>query len=187
MASSNHTTFTGYATASRWLHWITALIVLATVPAGVVMTGENLSRAVQNSLFIFHKNVGVVILLLVILRLVVRAFSTVAPLPDHIPAWQKRAAGVSHAALYALLLVMAISGYVRVRAGGFPIEALDAIGVPPLVPRSDTVAETAKAIHSYARFVLVAFIALHVGAALQHGLVKRDGVFGRIWPPNAPR
>lgn len=187
MASGKKTTHLGYSTASRWLHWATALVVLATVAAGVVMTGQDLPRPLQNALFIFHKNIGVVILLLVILRLVVRSFSTVSPLPATIPLWQKRAAAASHAALYALLIIMAVSGYVRVRAGGFPIEALDAIGVPPLVPRSDTVADTAKAIHSNARFALVALIALHVGAALQHGLVKRDGVFSRIWPLNAPR
>lgn len=187
MATGNKITRLGYSTTSRWLHWVTALVVLTTVVAGLVMTGEDLSRSLQNALFIFHKNIGVVILLLVILRLLVRSFSTVSPLPAIVPRWQKRAAAASHAALYVLLIIMAVSGYVRVRAGGFPIEALDAMGVPPLIPRSDTVADTAKAIHSNARFALIALIALHVGAALQHGLVKRDGVFSRIWPLNAPR
>lgn len=177
----------GYPTLSRWLHWLTAIVVIATIPVGVIMTTEGLPRNVQNALFIFHKNVGVVILLLVAARLVTRAVTTTAPLPASMPAWQVRAAAVSHAALYVLLLVMAISGYVRVAAGGFPIEALDAIGFPRLVPRSDPLAETAQWIHSTARFVLVAFILLHVGAALNHGVVKRDGVFGRMWPPSRPR
>ena len=187
MTAPIHFTRRGYPTASRWLHWVTALVVLATIPAGAIMTSEGLSRGLQNTLFIFHKNVGVVILLLVAMRLAVRMFSSPGPLPDHIPTWQKRAAAVSHGALYFLLLVMAISGYVRVRAGGFPIEALDAIGMPSFVPRSENLADTAKAIHSNARFVLLAFIGLHVAAALQHGLIKRDGVFGRIWPLKAPK
>lgn len=151
------------------------------------MTGEELSRPVQNTLFIFHKNVGVVILLLVLLRLIVRAVTTPEPLPSTLPDWQRRAAMVSHAALYVLLVAMAVSGYIRVVAGGFPIESLDALGVPPLVPRSDPLAETAQSIHSATRFVLIAFILLHISAALQHLLWKRDGIFGRMWPPNAPR
>jgi len=177
----------GYPTVSRWLHWITAIVVLATIPVGVFMTTEGLSRGLQNALFIFHKNVGVFILLLVVARLLVRAGTTTAPLPASLPGWQKRAAAVSHVALYLLLLVMAVSGYIRVAAGGFPIETLDALGVPRLVPRSDTLAETAQWVHSNARFVLVAFILLHIGAALQHGLIKRDGVFSRIWPLMAPK
>ena len=31
--------------------------------------------------------------------------------------------------------------------------------------------------------VLVILIAMHVGAAAYHGLVRRDGVFSRMWPP----
>ncbi|MGB0499493.1 MAG: cytochrome b [Rubricella sp.] len=174
----------GYATSTRWLHWITALVVIATLPVGAIMTTEGLPREVQNGLYIFHKNVGVVILLLVGARLVVRATTVSEPLPATVPAWQRTAAAAGHAALYILLIVMAVSGYVRVAAGGFPIESLDALGVPPLVPRSDGLAETAQWIHSSARFILVAFILLHVGAALQHGLIKRDGVFSRIWPLN---
>ncbi|MEM1100602.1 MAG: cytochrome b [Pseudomonadota bacterium] len=177
----------GYPTASRWLHWLTALVVLATIPVGVIMTTEGLPRTVQNTLFIFHKNVGVIILLLVAARLLIRSATRTEPLPAETAAWQKTAASVSHAALYVLLLVMTISGYVRVAAGGFPIESLDALGIPKLVPRSDPLADTAQWIHSSARFILAAFIFLHIGAALQHGLIKRDGVFTRMWPLNAPR
>jgi len=177
----------GYPTLLRWLHWLTAIVVLATIPVGVFMTTEGLSRPLQNTLFIFHKNVGVVILLLVAARLLVRVRARPGPLPESVPSWQRTASALSHTALYLLLIVMAVSGYVRVVAGGFPIEALNAIGFPPLVPRSDTLADTAQWIHSTARFILVAFILLHIGAALQHGLIKRDGVFSRMWPPVAPK
>ena len=185
MTAYSPTAAGGYTTASRWLHWITALLVLATIPAGVVMVTEGISRPLQNSLFIFHKNVGVIILLLVIARLAMRLVTSPGPLPDSVPPWQRRAAAVSHGALYLLLIVMAVSGYVRVVAGGFPLEMLDAIGAPRLAPRSDALAETAKGIHAATRLLLAAFIILHVSAAAFHGLVKRDGVFGRMWPPNA--
>jgi len=177
----------GYPTISRWLHWLTAIVVLATIPVGVIMTTEGLSRPFQNSLYIFHKNVGVLILLLVAARLLIRLVAKPEPLPESLPQWQRTASAVSHAALYLLLIVMAVSGYVRVVAGGFPIESLNAIGFPFLVPRSDPLADTAQWIHSTARFILVAFILLHISAALQHGLIKRDGVFSRMWPPVAPR
>ena len=173
----------GYRTPSRLLHWITALLVLATIPAGLTMVQEGLARPVQDTLFIFHKNVGVLILLLVLTRLTVRSVYPPPPLPATVPEWQRRAAGVSHTLLYALLIVMPVSGYIRVRAGGFPVEGLDALGLPPLVPRSKWLEETAMGIHWTARLILIAVILVHISAALQHALFRRDGVFQRMWPP----
>jgi cytochrome b561 len=124
----------------------------------------------------------------VLLRLAYRARHPAPPLPPDVPGWQRAAARATHAGLYALLLVMPLAGYVRVRAGGFPIEALDALGLPTLVPRSDALAGVAKATHLYASYALVALVALHVAAALQHALWRRDGVVSRMWPPwGAPR
>lgn len=172
-----------YPALTRSLHWLVALMVLATIPIGAQMVQPGLDRATQDTLYILHKNGGVLILLLVVLRLIWRARHPAPPMPASMPAWQVQIAHLAHWGLYGLLIVMAVSGYVRVKAGGFPIEALDALGMPSLVPRSDALAETAKAIHFWARFALIALILAHFGAALQHLLIKRDGVFGRIWPP----
>ncbi|HSF64714.1 MAG TPA: cytochrome b/b6 domain-containing protein [Paracoccaceae bacterium] len=171
-----------YRPLARALHWATAVLVLATIPAGIVMLQQGLDRPLQNLLFMFHKNIGVVILLLVLIRLAYRAANPPPPLPRSVPDWQRRIAGLTHVLLYAALIVMAVSGYVRVVSGGFPLEWWDALGVPRLAPRSDAVAGVAKTIHWAAHYVVIALVVLHVGAALFHGVVKRDGVFARMWP-----
>lgn len=172
-----------YRTPARLLHWVVALIVLLMIPAGFLMVQPDLDRGTQNALFVFHKNVGVLVLLLVLLRLAYRMVYPPPPLPTAVPGWQARIAGISHFSLYVLLFVMPLAGYIRVKAGGFPIEALDAMGVPSLVPRSDALAESAKAVHFYGAFAITGFVALHIGAAAYHGVLRRDGVFSRIWPP----
>lgn len=171
-----------YSSTTRALHWITAIMVIATIPIGVMMLQDGLARGTRDLLFILHKNGGVILLLLVVLRILWRLATPAPNLPPSIPDWQQRAAKGVQWALYALLLVMAISGYVRVRAGGFPIEMLDAFGLPPLVPRSDALANAAKNIHATARFPLAALIILHIAAGLRHA-AARDGVFSHIWPP----
>lgn len=171
-----------YVPTARALHWLSALFVLSTIPAGLVMIEEGLPRALQNGLFIFHKNLGVVILLLVVARLVVRAMNPPPPLPDFVPAGQAKLAHAVHMLLYLLLIVMAVSGYVRVVSGGFPLELWDAIGVPRLAPRSDAIAGIASQVHGYTRFGLVALILVHIGAAIYHGIVRRDGIVRRMWP-----
>lgn len=172
----------GYRIPARTLHWGMAIAIIAMLPIGGIMVGEGLDRSLQNFLFILHKNLGVVILLLMVVRLAYRAFNPPAPLPVHMPGWQKQAAGATHILLYVMVFFMAITGYVRVTMGGFPIEGLGAIGLHPLLPRNEAIAEIAKTMHFYGRFVLIAVLALHIGAALHHALILRDGVFGRIWP-----
>ena len=172
-----------YRTSARLLHWLMALLILLTIPAGLIMVQSDIGRTVQNALFIYHKNVGVLLLVLVLIRLRVRWRNPPPPRYAGLPAWQERVAVATHRLLYVLLVFLPVAGYVRVRAGGFPIEGLDALGVPALVPLSDTLAERAKTLHRWAGLVLIPLVLLHVGAALYHGVVRRDGILARMWPP----
>jgi len=176
-----------YRRPARVAHWTVAVLVIAMIAADILMIRPDLNPSVQNGLFLFHKNVGLGLLILVILRISYRWRHPPAALPDDLPGWQRLAAGLSHASLYGLLLAMPVAGYIRVKAGGFPIETLDALGAPSLVPRSDALAETAKTIHYFAGIALGAVIAVHIAAAAYHGIARRDGVFSRMWPPFAGR
>jgi cytochrome b561 len=176
-----------YKRPAVWLHWLTALLVFLTIPAAVIMLQPGIERGLQDPLFVFHKNVGVVIFVLVALRLIYRLLNPPPPLPESVPTLQRLAAETTHWLLYVLLLVMTISGYVRVTAGGFPLEGLDALGVPRFLPRSDELANTAKAVHSVVRIPLVLLIFVHIGAALYHGIIRRDGVLARMIPAMSKR
>ncbi|WJS86635.1 cytochrome b [Paracoccus sp. TOH] len=173
----------GYRTPARLFHWIVALAVLLMIPAGLIMTREGLDRGLQDTLFIFHKNTGTLLIPLILARIVYRRLHPPPPLPDSVPGWQRRAAAVSHLTLYVLLVVMPLSGFVRVRAGGFPIELLDAMGAGRWLPKSEALAGAAQGLHFLAALLLIAVLAVHVSAALQHALLRRDGVWQRIWPP----
>lgn len=174
------TSIVRYRPLAKAFHWLTALLVLLTIPAALIMLTPGIERSLQDPLFTFHKSIGVVLLVLVALRLAYRLVNPPPSLPDSVPVWQRHVASVTHWLLYGLLLAMAISGYVRVTAGGFPLEVFDPLGLPRPVPRSEAVAETAKSIHAALRYPLIALIILHIGAALHHALIKRDGVFQRM-------
>lgn len=179
-------TVRSYGTTARVLHWLVAVIVLLMIPAGLIMVQDGLPRPLQDALFLFHKNIGVMLFLIVLVRVWWRIAHPAPALPDDIPHWQRRAAGLSHLALYAFLILMPLSGYIRVRAGGFPIEALDAAGIPTLVPESKALATAASQLHEIAGFALIAMLATHLGAALYHALIRRDGVWSRMWPLRRP-
>lgn len=177
-----HTSQPRYKAPQRLLHWLTVLLVLTTIPAGLVMVQEGLPRALQNALFFYHKNVGPVILLVVVVRIALRVFLPHLPHPASLPRLQALAAETVHGLLYLALIAMALSGIVRVKAGGFPIELWDPL-FDGLISRNETLADTAKAFHGKAWIALVLLISAHVGAAALHGLVKKDGLFSRMWPP----
>lgn len=176
----------GYGTVSRLFHWATVAIVIVMIPVGLTMT-QDIPRPTQDKLFILHKGLGATFLVLILARIGWRLTHRPTPLPASVGPAQRRAAAVVHFLLYALLLVMAVSGYVRVTTGGFPIELLDELGVPPLFGKHEGVAGVAKAIHATAKSLLIVLIVLHVAAAIYHGVVRRDGIVGRMWPPVARR
>ena len=171
-----------YSRAARILHWLTVVLVLTTIPAGLIMVEEGLSRPVQDTLYLYHKNIGPVILLLVVLRLVVRVVSPPPPHPESLPRVQALVASVVHWLLYATLIALVVSGMVRVQAGGFPMEIWDPL-IGGLLDRNKDLAEAASEFHEIAKSVLIVLILMHAGAAAMHGLVKRDGIFSRMWPP----
>lgn len=172
-----------YRVSARLIHWVMAILVIGMIPVGFFMVREGLDRSLQNFLFISHKNIGVLLLILIFVRLIYRWRRPPVLDPVPLPKLQHYAAHLTHFALYALLLIMPLAGYVRVRAGGFPIETLDALGIPSFVPRSEGLAEFAKAVHFYGAYAITALVVMHIGAAIYHGAVRRDGVFTRMWPP----
>ncbi|MGV3650308.1 MAG: cytochrome b [Devosia sp.] len=171
-----------YSGPAQAMHWLTVLVVFSTIPAGIIMLRPGIARPLQDALFTYHKNIGLVILALILARLIYRLVRPAPPLPASVPPLQRGIAHATHWLLYGLIIVMAVSGYIRVVAGGFPLEVWDALGVPRIVSPDPALAERAKAIHAFVRIPLVLLIAIHVGAALYHALIKRDGVFSRMLP-----
>ncbi|MBN2740947.1 MAG: cytochrome b [Rhodobacteraceae bacterium] len=182
MPSKDITAPPSYRPTARVLHWLIAGLVLAIIPAGQIMTIKGLPRELQDGLFLLHKNGGVVIGLLMVLRLGYRLIHPPPPLPPSVAPLQAKIAGLTHILLYVLIFVMVASGYLRVMAGGYPIEGLDALGVPHLVSRHEGVEKAAQATHAITRIALVALIAAHIGAAVFHAFWLRDGVMARMWP-----
>lgn len=177
----------GYRTTARLFHWgVAAAVLLLMIPAGLIMTREGLPRPLQNSLFILHKNLGVLLFLVIVARLTYRWLHPPPPLPDTMPEWQKRIATLSHVLLSVLLVIMPLSGFTRVRAGGYPIEMLDALGFGPWIAKSKGLETIAQSLHYLGAMLLIALLAVHIGAALYHALILRDSIWGRMWPPRAP-
>jgi cytochrome b561 len=157
----------GYSTLQITLHWLIAALVAFQLIFGDGMTNvrdaaeegatpSNVDFAVS----IGHYWFGIAILVLVLVRLGVRLTQGVPPRPVATPTWMDWAAKLVHWAFYAMLFAMPVLGLLTVYV-------------------SDSFGD----IHKLGKPVFIVLIAVHVGAALFHQFVKRDGTLRRILVP----
>ena len=174
-----------YGTVARLFHWLVVLFVLIQIPAGIAMIvpAPLLEQQTIDVLYIIHKGLGAVLLVVILLRVLWRLTHRAPQMPAHWPSLERRIASTTHTFIYVLLVVVPVSGYVRVIADGYPIELLNWLGVPPLLPKMPAVAPLASLVHRFAVFVLVGLVAVHIAEVLRHQLVERDGEMARMWPP----
>jgi cytochrome b561 len=169
----------GYTLTARVLHWVVAVLVLLMVPLGIVIANEWGGPA-QQFLYNLHKSIGATLIPLVIIRLLYRLGHPAPPLPDDIPAIQQLAAHASHWALYALLLVQPIVGYIMTSAYPAPVPFFGLFNLPPIWPEDRALSEQLSVVHLYVGLAIGAIAAVHISAALFHHFVRKDRVLMRM-------
>ncbi len=163
----------------RVLHWLMAACILSMLFIGVGMVSTVSQRYL--TLVSIHKPLGIAILVLVLVRIVVRLRFGAPPLPADLPEPMKLAASLSHYAFYALMVAMPLIGWGMLSAAAFPVQVLG-FTLPPILPQSDALHSLLWTAHRTLAFAFFALIMLHLGAALFHALVRRDGVFEAMAP-----
>jgi len=173
----------GFGTGARLFHWLVVLLVLIQIPAGIAMIAPALEQESIDRLFVLHKGLGVVLLVVVVARVLWRLTHPAPAMSETFPELERHMATTAHWVIYMVLIVVAGSGYVHVVGDGFPIEMMDALGLPTLLPLMPGVASWASLVHRFSTFLLIALVSVHVAEVLRHHLVLRDETLGRMWPP----
>lgn len=174
-----------FSPLQRLLHWLMALMIIAMLFIGIGMVSTVSPR--YWTLVSIHKPLGVAILLLVLVRLAVRALRGAPPLPADLPPVQQIAAKASHIVLYSLMVLMPLIGWSMLSAGGYPIVLYGPFHLPPIMPHSDGLYAVLRSAHTVLALLLFATILLHLAAALFHALIRQDGVFNTMaWRPRRP-
>ncbi|WP_062343810.1 cytochrome b [Novosphingobium sp. CCH12-A3] len=196
----------GWTRPARWLHWGTALAILVEVPAGFAMAWTYLEGSRGGPLAWLHlrasqvhHTLGMILLLAVILRLFWRWRHRAPELPAGTSAGGRFAARSVQALLYALLLLVPLTGWAALSAlgagAGYPAPQMwffthDGFGPGGLIPHIVTprpwnapgligYSLFAKS-HVYMVWAGGALLLLHIGGALKHHFIDKDGVLLRM-------
>jgi cytochrome b561 len=164
----------------RVLHWVMAVAILAMLFIGVGMVATISAKYV--TLVSIHKPLGLAILVLAVVRILVRLRVGTPGLPPDLPAPMKLAAGLSHYALYGLMIAMPLIGWGMLSAAAYPVQLFDGVSLPQILPQNDGLHTLLWNLHRSLAFAFFALILLHIAAGLFHAFVRRDGVFEAMAP-----
>jgi cytochrome b561 len=170
-----------YPATSKLLHWLVAACVLTTAPVAIAMTrvGEG---PTQDALYNFHKSLGVLILILMVLRLINRLAAGALAAEVEIEPWQKTVSSIVHTSLYVLLLAMPVVGYIANSAYGAATPFFGLFEVPAIVGKNEELATQLFTLHRWVGWLVVILALTHVSAALYHHFIRGDAVLKRMLP-----
>lgn len=171
----------GYSGLAKTLHWSVALAVLAIVPIGIAMPLVGKGE-LQNALYFVHKSLGVLIFALMLWRIAYRLVAGAPAAEPGLERWQRAVSSAVHGLLYLLLLAMPVLGYLALSAFGATTPVFGLFEIAPLIAKDEALAERLFALHRWTGFAVAGLAAAHIGGALQHHVIHKDGVLRRMLP-----
>ncbi len=168
--------FTG---SMRFLHWLTAAMVLTMLGIGVAMVA---SLGDYHSLVSIHRPLGIMILIMVVIRFVNRLFSTLPPFPATMSPQERFVASASEMLMYTLLFVQPLVGWGMLSAARYPIVMFGSLHLFPILPHSVMLYAMLRRTHTFLAYLLFLTFIAHFGAVLFHTLIVRDRLFSRMAP-----
>ena len=180
-----------YNRVAMTLHWVVASLIVIGVAAG--LAAANADDANVRRLVDFHKSIGLTALGLVLMRILWRLSHKPPPLPRGYPRFEKIGAHAAHFALYAVMLLLPLSGYIHDSAwrgaAGHPIVLFGLLPFPRIgfietlgLQTRDAVHGIFSAIHVYLGYILYALVALHIGGAIKHQVFDGEKEMQRMLP-----
>lgn len=150
-------TLTRYGLVTMIFHWVIAIIVIGQLSLGLYMA--DLPSSMQKVRFFgWHKEFGVLILMLIILRLIWRLFNITPLLSEKLPHWQAITARSVHWIFYVFLVILPLSGWMMTSAAGLSVSFFGLFVLPDLVRPNPQLRDWLIQIHSVLGFTLIGFV-----------------------------
>jgi cytochrome b561 len=171
-----------YGAIAKLFHWVTLGLMLVALPLGFVI--QHVKDASKMGFYALHESAGLTILFVALARLAWRRLSPPPSLHNDMPKLMRTTSTAVHHALYALLILQPLLGFLATNAWGFPMRGATAylgfIELPKFMEAWEGLAKILSLLHSIGGWLLVVLIALHIAGALFHHAIRRDGTLMRM-------
>ena len=169
-----------WGAVARALHWGMAALILGQLALGWL--ASDMARSPEKIQWMTgHKSLGITILLLAVFRIAWRLLHGRPIETPGLPRWTRWASSASHAALYAVMLFLPLSGWLVASASRLPWKLWWWLDWPRLTGPDPALKERAEALHEAGAWLLAGLLVVHVAAALWHHFARRDRVLERMW------
>jgi cytochrome b561 len=170
-----------YDAVSIAIHWST--LVLLVILFGAIWAREQASDGdTAAALLTLHRSAGTLLWIVTLARLLWKATAARVPtLPRQMPRLQRWAGRANENALYLLLTLQPVTGFVQSIARGKGFSLLG-VSIPAALARDKALTQIFHDIHETTATTLLVLVGLHACAALSHGLLLRDGVLSTMLP-----
>lgn len=172
---------TDYAPWSKVLHWLTALIILFIIPAGIVMTNIGPGQ-LQNNLYNLHRSFGVLVFAIALARVLIRIGRGAPPPAAGLTTFERYASLIVHYAMYALLIAMPIVGWLMTSAYRVDVSVFGLFTLPHAVAQDEATYKTLQRLHFIGGITLTVLVLVHIAATIKHTFVSKDTVLWRMLP-----
>jgi cytochrome b561 len=173
---------TAYDPITRALHWLNAMLAAMAIALAYGISGTPRHSEAREWLLMLHGSTGIAILATMLFWAGWRLRHRAPPLSPVLTRIEILLAHATQATLFLLFIAMPVSGYTILAASGHTVSFFGFVAIPPLAPQSGRLAQAAVALHLTGEFIIYGLLALHIGAALMHGVIRRDGIFERMLP-----
>jgi cytochrome b561 len=164
------------------LHWLVVALAAGVVALGWAMLAAPANTPTAETVLLWHRSVGLVILTAMLFRLFWRWRHRPPPLPQSVPPLAAALARATHRSLYAILIAMPLAGYVNAAAAGHAVSLFGLVSLPPVPPENLRLSQAAIAVHLAGQYLFYFCVSLHIAGAIYHAIVRGDGVFERMLP-----
>ena len=156
------------------LHWVMALFVLALIASGLYMVDLDYYSEWYNLAPWWHKSIGIVVFILLLLRLIWR-LNNIVPKPlTTYSAWELKLAHGVYFLFYILLLILCVSGYFISTSKGVGIDFFSWFKIPAVTKLNAFSADIVATAHEVSSYFLILIFILHFSAAIKHHFYDKD-------------